>query len=145
MATWGELSFYIILIILAVICYTDIRYRIISNKQVIVLLIIILLNYLFSNGELSYITAIIFLVIGMILFYIGVVGAGDIKLISVLLLSIPNNEIIDFLTIMALLGLPLALIALIKKMMTKTKTTIPYGVAISLSYIIITSDILYIN
>lgn len=132
-------------LILITVCYSDIRYRIISNKQVIILLTIILLNYLFSSGELSYISAIIFLIIGIFLFYFGLVGAGDIKLISVLLLSIPNNEIMDFLMIMALLGIPLALIVLIKKIFTKTKSTIPYGIAISLSYMIVTSHVLYIN
>ncbi|WP_392560900.1 prepilin peptidase [Orbus sturtevantii] len=145
MTTWNSLGFYAIWLVLITICYSDIRYRIISNKQVIVLLIIILLNYFLGHAELSYFSAIIALVIGIVLFYIGAVGAGDVKLISVLLLSIPSNEISDFLVIMALLGIPLALIALIKKIRTKTKTTIPYGVAISLSYIIITSQILYIN
>lgn len=129
---------WFIWLMLIVVCYTDIRYRIIANSIVIALFIIIVLNYLIGNGHLNFISALIFFVIGLFIFCFNIMGAGDIKLISVLLLSLPNEKILDFFLIMTTIGLPLAIIALIRKMITKSNVTIPYGVAISLSYIIIT-------
>lgn len=128
---------------LLIVCYSDVRYRIISNRLVIILFLIILIDYFLGDGQLSLINALICLIIGMILFYIGLVGAGDIKLISVLLLSLPSYLVMDFVTLMALFGIPLALIAIVQKRVRKTKATIPYGVAISLSYILISGYALY--
>lgn len=128
----------LIWMILIVVCYTDIRFRIIHNSIVIAVFIIILANFLIGSGELNYIAALIFFVIGLLIFCFNIMGAGDIKLISVLLLSLPTEQIWDFFILMTLLGLPLAIFALIRKTITKSTVTIPYGVAISLSYIIIT-------
>lgn len=129
---------YLIWAILIVICYTDIRYRIIANSIIIALFFIILNNYFLGFGKLNYISALVFFIIGLIMYSFKLIGAGDIKLITVLLLSLPYEEVWNFLIMMTLLGLPLAVIAIIWKMITKSKVTIPYGVAIGLSYIITT-------
>lgn len=134
----NNICLFLIWMILIVVCYTDIRFRIIHNSIVITIFIIILANFLIGSGELNYIAALIFFVIGLLIFCFNIMGAGDIKLIIVLLLSLPTKEIWDFFTLMTFLGLPLAIIALIRKIITKSTVTIPYGVAISLSYIIIT-------
>ncbi len=134
----NNICLFLIWMILIVVCYTDIRFRIIHNSIVIAVFIIILANFLIGSGELNYIAALIFFVIGLLIFCFNIMGAGDIKLISVLLLSLPTEQIWDFFILMTLLGLPLAIFALIIKTITKSTVTIPYGVAISLSYIIIT-------
>lgn len=134
----NNICLFLIWMILIVVCYTDIRFRIIHNSIVIAVFIIILTNFLIGSGELNYIAALIFFVIGLLIFCFNIMGAGDIKLISVLLLSLPTEQIWDFFILMTLLGLPLAIFALIRKTITKSTVTIPYGVAISLSYIIIT-------
>ena len=129
---------YLIWAILIVICYTDIRYRIIANSIIIALFFIILTNFFLGFGKLNYISALIFFIIGLIMYTFKLIGAGDIKLITVLLLSLSYEEVWNFLIMMTLLGLPLAVIAIIWKMITKSKVTIPYGVAIGLSYFITT-------
>lgn len=134
----NNICLFLIWMILIVVCYTDIRFRIIHNSIVIAVFIIILANFLIGSGELNYIAALIFFIIGLLIFCFNIMGAGDIKLISVLLLSLPTEQIWDFFILMTLLGLPLAIFALIRKTITKSTVTIPYGVAISLSYIIIT-------
>lgn len=135
---------YLTWLVLIVISYTDIRYRTISNQFILVTLGLMLLNALWGTNQFDYIAGIIFLLIGIVIFYLNVIGAGDIKLISVLILSIPINKVIDFLTLIALCGIPLILVAIIyKSVFKKNCITLPYGVAISLGYMLSFKAICY--
>lgn len=135
---------YLTWLVLIVISYTDIRYRTISNQFILVTMGLMLLNALWGTNQFDYIAAIIFLLIGIVIFYLNVIGAGDIKLISVLILSIPINKVIDFLTLIALCGIPLILVAIIyKSVFKKNCITLPYGVAISLGYMLSFKAICY--
>ncbi|MBI0030866.1 prepilin peptidase [Gilliamella sp. B14384G15] len=129
---------------LLISCYTDIKYRIISNYIVIVIFALAILNYAFGLGALNYSASGIFLVCGLLMFYCRLVGAGDIKLITVLLITIPAGNVMFFLAVTTFLGLPLAIFAIIYKWLKKVEggITLPYGVAITGSYII-TSLILF--
>lgn len=135
---------YLTWLVLIVISYTDIRYRTISNQFILVTMGLMLLNALWGTNQFNYIAAIIFLLIGIVIFYLNIIGAGDIKLISVLILSIPINKVIDFLTLIALCGIPLILLVIIYKFVFKKKCiTLPYGVAISLAYMLSFKAICY--
>ncbi|RKS87854.1 prepilin peptidase CpaA [Orbus hercynius] len=123
-------------LLLCLCCYTDIRYRIISNYVVITVFILVVLNHLFGLGVFNYIVASVFLFFGIIIFYCRLIGAGDIKLITVLLFSIPSPYVVFFLIMITIAGLPLALIAILYKVITQKKVTLPYGLAISASYIL---------
>lgn len=129
---------------LLISCYTDIKYRIISNYIVIVIFALAILNYAFGLGALNYSASGIFLVCGLLMFYCRLVGAGDIKLITVLLITIPACNVMFFLAVTTFLGLPLAIFAIIYKWLKKVEggITLPYGVAITGSYIL-TSLILF--
>lgn len=122
---------------LLISCYTDLRYRIISNYIVITIFLLTILNAVLGQGQLNYLASGIFLVLGLLLFYCRLIGAGDIKLITVLLISIPPNSVLFFLIMITLIGLPLAIIVLMYKLFSQSKATItlPYGIAISGSYI----------
>jgi len=121
---------------LLISCYTDIKYRIISNYIVIIIFILAILNYAFGLGALNYSASGIFLVCGLLMFYCRLAGAGDIKLITALLITIPTGSVILFLTVTTFLGLPLAIIAILYKWLKKIKDgiTLPYGVAIAGGY-----------
>ena len=121
---------------LLVSCYTDIKYRIISNYIVIIVFVLAILNYVFGLGALNYSASGIFLVCGLLMFYCRLAGAGDIKLITVLLITIPSNSVLFFLLAIAIFGLPIAIIAILYKWLKKIKDgiTLPYGVAIAGGY-----------
>ncbi|OCG43428.1 hypothetical protein A9G28_03780 [Gilliamella sp. Fer1-1] len=121
---------------LLVACYTDLTRRIISNYIVCIIFILAILNFIFGAGQLNYKASGIFLICGLFMFYCRLVGAGDIKLITALLISIPPNDVWGFLALITLLGLPIAIIAIIYKYIKKPKAgvTLPYGLAISGSY-----------
>ncbi|MFQ1016412.1 prepilin peptidase [Gilliamella sp. BG7] len=117
-------------------CYTDLRSRTISNKIVIIIFVLIMLNFIFGKGQLNYGASAIFLICGLFLFYCRLVGAGDIKLIVVLLISLPTDRVLSFLIVITFCGLPMAIIAIIYKYLKKIESgiTLPYGLAISGSY-----------
>ena len=123
---------------LLVSCYTDIKYRIISNYIVIIVFVLAILNYVFGLGALNYSASGIFFVCGLLMFYFRLVGAGDIKLITVLLITIPSNSVLFFLLAIAIFGLPISIIAILYKWLKKIKDgiTLPYGVAITGGYIL---------
>ncbi|OCG61312.1 A24 family peptidase [Gilliamella sp. Nev3-1] len=121
---------------LLVACYTDLTRRIISNYIVCIIFILAIFNFIFGEGQLNYKASGIFLICGLFMFYCRLVGAGDIKLITALLISIPPHDVWVFLVLITLLGLPIAIIAIIYKYIKKPEAgvTLPYGLAISGSY-----------
>ena len=123
---------------LLISCYTDIKYRIISNYIVIIIFILAILNYAFGLGALNFSASGIFLVCGLLMFYCRFAGAGDIKLITVLLITISAGNVMFFFAVTTFLGLPLAIIAIMYKWLKKVEggITLPYGVAITGGYII---------
>lgn len=119
------------------VCYYDIKYRIIPNKLIIIFFCLILIRFLCTDGNLNYLAAGGFLIIGIVLFYLKLVGAGDIKLISVLLLSLSAAESWEFIIVMIFCGLPLALIFIVIRLITKKRYSLPYGVAIAAGYFLV--------
>lgn len=99
-------------------------------------LFIVIVSMFFYELKLNYFTSFTTLIIGFFLFNIKIIGGGDIKLLSVLILLIPNSQLIDFFYIMSLVGFFLAIFALIKSFIIKKKQTIAYGIAINTSFLI---------
>ncbi|GKX63303.1 A24 family peptidase [Pragia fontium] len=121
----------IIFILLIWISYTDIRTRIISNKAVIAIFVISLLLGIFSHQSINFLAALSFLLIGFILFHLNVMGAGDVKLISVLSLCLTAEQIWPFLWLTAVLGGFLACIGLLFFRKSVRSSGVPYGPAIA--------------
>lgn len=125
--------FSVVTSLLLYCCYTDIRWRLIKNYTVIALLAIILLLSVLFGYSLHYIAALVVLLVGIILFYLNLIGAGDVKLLAVLSLSVPSYYFSSFLFLVTLSGIPLIIAALVLRF---HKRGLPYGVAITLGYIV---------
>lgn len=131
----------IIMLLLIRLSWTDIRTRIISNKIVLWLLFFILPLSWLKYGQIFIIPSIIALIIGFIVFSLKAIGAGDVKLITVLLLSIPNNQILSFFLFTTLYGLLLIIIGWFFFRKSIKTNGLPYGVAISLGFL--TNSVLF--
>ena len=124
----------ITLLLLIRLSISDVRSRIISNRTVLLLLIVTIPLSLLKYQTIFVIPALCALAIGFIIFYLGAMGAGDIKLISVLMLIIPHNEIIYFFFFTAFFGLLLIIVGWLFFRKSIKENGLPYGVAISLGF-----------
>lgn len=131
------MSFILIFIILLLIklSWTDIKSRIISNNIVLALLVCIIPFGFLLNGELYIVPALASLFIGFLLFLFNVIGAGDIKLITVLMLAIPPEQILSFFVFTSFFGLLLIIIGWLFFKTSIKRNGLPYGVAISLGFL----------
>jgi len=76
--------------------------------------------------------SVIVLTIGFVLFWQGIVGGGDAKLITATALLIGHNDLLSFLVFMSICGAVISLGAFITNRQQKAKALhIPYGVAIA--------------
>ncbi|OOF69794.1 prepilin peptidase [Rodentibacter caecimuris] len=129
------LNFAVILLLID-ISWTDIRVRIISNKSIMLLLAVILVFSYLRYDTVFIFSSLVSLCVGFILFVLKVIGAGDIKLISVLILAVPNYQIISFLFFTTFSGLLLIIIGWIFFRNEIKSKGLPYGVAISTGFLI---------
>lgn len=125
-------------LVLLSVCYTDIYNRVIKNNAVILVAVLSLMISATRYGDLNLLWPFITLVSGMLLVTVNVIGAGDIKLIAALSLSLPAAKMIDFIFWITLSGIPLILIVVILRLLhsERKKMTLPYGVAISCGYLL---------
>lgn len=122
----------VLTLLLSVLSWQDIQHRILSNKLVLMVLFVVLpLGWLLSH-TLYWQPALITLIIGFILFLFNIIGAGDIKLLSVLMLLIPPSAAWFVLTLISLFGLVLIVIGWLFYRQSIKQNGLPYGVAISL-------------
>lgn len=131
-----------IYIFLLYVCYTDITARIIKNKTVIIVAILSIIIGIIKYNIPEIALPLFILFIGIILSSLGFFGAGDIKLIFALSLSLSNSLIISFILMTAISGLIVVIPIIITSIYRKKKITVPYGIAISLGYLFITVPML---
>ncbi|EKO3803005.1 prepilin peptidase [Vibrio harveyi] len=130
------------LLVLAIACLyvsiTDFLYRKIQNNA---LLLLLLLQSFLSPLDLQITTFLLVLGIGLILYALIWIGAGDIKYAAVLSLTIPLNDLPWAYIMTAFAGGFLAIIYLItRKLISNTSSSqegIPYGIAISVGFYLI--------
>ena len=124
-----------VMVLLLFIGVQDVRFRLISNRNIIILFTLVLPMIFLSGSKPNVVLFTSTLILGFILFLANVIGAGDVKLLAVLALSFEDSHFYTFLLIMALIGGFLALIGLLF-FHTKTRQSgVPYGMAISLAFI----------
>lgn len=124
-----------IVTLLAIVCRSDIRARIIANNVVLYLCGVILPYAYLSYGEIFFLHAVATLIIGILLFRLHVIGAGDVKLLAVLMLAIPTHWVLSFLFLISFFGLIMIILGwLFFRHDIKTRG-LPYGVAISLGFL----------
>ncbi|MGP1627380.1 MAG: A24 family peptidase [Aggregatibacter segnis] len=114
---------------------SDIRSRIISNRIVLLLLIVAIPLSLLKYQTVFIVPALCTLTIGFLLFMLNIIGAGDVKLITVLMLMVPNDEIFPFFFFTTFAGLGLIIIGWLFFRKSIKENGLPYGVAISLGFI----------
>jgi prepilin peptidase CpaA len=136
------LSHELYLLVLAIACLyvsiTDFLHRKIQNNA---LLLLLLLQSFLSPLDLQITTFLLVLGIGLILYALIWIGAGDIKYAAVLSLTIPLNDLPWAYIMTAFAGGFLAIIYLItRKLISNTSSSqegIPYGIAISVGFYLI--------
>ncbi|WP_427834261.1 A24 family peptidase [Actinobacillus pleuropneumoniae] len=125
----------IMVCLLLVVCWTDLRYRLISNRVIMALLLVIIPFSYLTYGTLSWLPAVFCLVIGFVLFLLNVIGAGDVKLLAVLMLAVPSSFAIFFLFLTACSGLLIIIIGWLFYRQTIREKGLPYGIAISTGFL----------
>ncbi|MGP1519605.1 MAG: A24 family peptidase [Haemophilus parainfluenzae] len=121
--------------LLVILSISDIRSRIISNRTILLLLVVIIPLSLLKYQTVFIFPALCALTVGFLLFMLNVIGAGDVKLITVLMLMIPNDEIFPFFFFTTFAGLGLIIIGWLFFRKSIKENGLPYGVAISLGFI----------
>ncbi|WP_279459410.1 A24 family peptidase [Actinobacillus delphinicola] len=116
---------------LIMISCSDVRHRLISNQLVFALGCAILPYSILLHGNIYFVPALVTLAIGFFLFLIHIIGAGDIKLLSILVLAIPPSQLMFFFFFVTVLGVILALGGLIFFRRNVKERGLPYGVAIA--------------
>jgi prepilin peptidase CpaA len=77
------------------------------------------------------VASFVLLAVGFVLFWQGIVGGGDAKLITAAALLIGYHDLYSFLVFMSICGAVISIAALAARRKAKSKLYIPYGVAIA--------------
>ncbi|MGC6247739.1 prepilin peptidase [Bisgaard Taxon 45] len=125
----------LVVLLLIKLSWTDLTKRIISNNTVSLLVMVIIPFSFVHHSQIFFLPALCFLFFGFLLFTLGVIGAGDIKLIAVLMLSIPTEQLISFFFLTSCSGLLLIIIGWLFVRESIRKAGLPYGIAISLGFL----------
>ncbi|HHL2499856.1 TPA: prepilin peptidase [Yersinia enterocolitica] len=121
---------------LLIICYSDIRHRVISNKWVIAVAINTLVLSLIRYNTVSLIIPLLALVIGYIIFYFKLIGGGDVKLITVLMFALNSEQSLNFILYMAIMGGVVMILGILFNRADIKQRGVPYAVAISAGFLI---------
>ncbi len=116
---------------LLLICYSDIRYRIISNKFVVTIAITALVLSFITYNTVSIVIPLIALLTGYIIFHFNFIGSGDVKLIAVLLLTLNSGQSLNFILYTAIMGGVVMIIGMLINRDDIQQRGVPYAVAIS--------------
>ncbi|WP_145491035.1 A24 family peptidase [Yersinia rohdei] len=116
---------------LLLICYSDIRYRIISNKFVVIIAITALVLSFITYNTVSIVIPLIALLTGYIIFHFNFIGGGDVKLIAVLLLTLNSGQSLNFILYTAIMGGVVMIIGMLINRDDIQQRGVPYAVAIS--------------
>ncbi|AJI95584.1 type IV leader peptidase family protein [Yersinia ruckeri] len=113
------------------VCYTDIRHRIIDNNLIIIMLFTTMAFSFSYRGTISLIIPLIILTIGFIIFIFGLIGGGDVKMITVLACTLTPIQTFNFITYTAIMGGIVMIIGLVISRSDIKERGVPYGVAIA--------------
>lgn len=125
-------SLLILLVLqLLLICYTDIRYRVISNRHNMTIAINALTLGFALHNTFSIIIPLIALLVGYVIFNFKLIGGGDVKLIAALLFSLNPAQSLDFIIYTAIMGGVVMIIGMLINRSDIQQRGVPYAVAIS--------------
>ncbi|EBT9372507.1 prepilin peptidase [Salmonella enterica] len=131
--------FIIILLLLFYVSVTDILYRVIPNLVILIMFICIVTDRLiYSDIPINFILILCVFGTGILLYATRIMGAGDVKLITVLTFLIPEYPLfISFLFYTTLTGAGLAVLGYMIPALKFKERGLPYGVAIALGFLMI--------
>ncbi|WP_145574416.1 A24 family peptidase [Yersinia alsatica] len=130
--------FLLILLVLQLllICYTDIRYRVISNIHNMAIAINTLTLGFALHNTFSVIIPLIALLVGYVIFNFKLIGGGDVKFIVALLFSLSPGQSLDFIIYTAIMGGVVMIIGMIINKKDIQQRGVPYAVAISSGFLL---------
>jgi prepilin peptidase CpaA len=118
--------------------YTDIRYRKIKNQTTLAVAVLSAMLALQFYGEVFISASLLILMLGMPLSLLNIIGAGDIKLLAALALSLTTDNAAMFVIFTMLAGAPVLAGMMILRLFSKKYrqyNTVPYGLAIAIGYV----------
>lgn len=121
---------------LLLICYSDIRHRVISNKWIMTVAINTLVLSFVIYSTISVIIPLLALLIGYVVFYFKLIGGGDVKLITVLLPTLHATQSVNFILYTAIMGGVVMIIGMLINRTDIQQRGVPYAVAISSGFLI---------
>ncbi|CNH02869.1 putative tight adherance operon protein [Yersinia thracica] len=121
---------------LLLICYSDIRHRIISNKLVITVAINSLVLSFIIYHRVGLTIPLLALFIGYITFHFKLIGGGDVKLITALLFSLNAEQSLNFILYTAIMGGVVMIIGMLINRTDIQQRGVPYAVAISSGFLV---------
>ncbi|CFR31738.1 prepilin peptidase [Yersinia frederiksenii] len=133
------LSILLIIILvlqLLVVCYSDIRHRIVTNKSIITIALTTLVISFTQHNTVSVVIPLVALIVGYILFHFKLIGGGDVKLITVLLLALTAEQSLNFILYTAIMGGVVMMIGMLINRADIQRRGVPYAVAISLGFLL---------
>ncbi|EFG7070494.1 peptidase, partial [Escherichia coli] len=113
------------------ISWGDILLRIISHRYLLVLTVLIFLALILQHQKPNLVAAGSVLLVGFFLFSAGIIGGGDVKLLTVLSLAIDEHELANFLVAMTFCGALVVLAGLLFFRKSIRENGVPYAVPIS--------------
>ncbi len=133
---------FVIFLLLLYASTTDFLKREIKNHCVL-LILVCSIGMAFFLGRINFFIPVIVMILGFLLTIVGVIGAGDIKLLAVLLIGMPQANFDIFFFATCCLGSPVSIIALIisKYIIKDHSNNVPFGIAISIGYIVAMSGV----
>jgi len=149
-----SMTFWLLLFLLCISCYTDISHRKLPNWLCFSIFALGFLTLLIQHldNEIEIVSMRIFYVlvvlsIGCVIHKLGLLGGGDIKLVTALSIWFEQEYLVYFLILFTILGGFIAVLVLLYNQIIvlaftrlvelKKITTLPYGVAISTSAVLL--------
>lgn len=123
-----------ILVSIWIFC-TDIFFRTISNIQILCIIGLCSLSYFSRDLDLNVWIPLLTLFIGVLIWKFRVLGAGDVKLLSILTLIIPYEVITSFFFLTSIIGAMIGVLIYILARFISIQKSVPYGVAIMSSFL----------
>lgn len=123
-------------IMLIYVCYTDIRWRRIPNRATLIILLLSLLSGFVHMPYPAIVLPCLLLALGFFASMVNLIGAGDVKLVSALAVSLTASETGDFLLLTGISGIPVSVASLLYFYFfdRQKRASVPYALAISCGY-----------
>jgi prepilin peptidase CpaA len=117
--------------------YSDVTRRTIKNQNVLAIFCCCMFLNIGTNNYDAIIYSFGVLIFGSIIFFIGVCGAGDVKLMAAVSIAVPVAKQVDFIAYTLMIGGILAVMIIIMSKIFKRpdwkRLGVPYAIPISLS------------